>query len=156
MVSNSSPIIHLAKIGRLELLENLYGQILVPAKVYSECTDTTSYQEEIHSISSASWLNTVQIEDIRLFNLLYSEIDAGEAEALVLSLESNADLVLLDDMEARIKARRLDLRIAGTLGILLKSKKSGLVQNLSAEIQKLEESGFWMSSDIKNKIFNQS
>jgi len=156
VISNSSPIIHLTKIGRLELLKNLYGQILVPTKVYSECTDTTSYRAETHYISSATWISIVQIENLKLFNLLYSEIDAGEAEAIVLSLERSADLVLLDDMEARMKARRLELRIAGTLGVLLKAKKSGLVQTLPAEIQKLEESGFWMSSNIKDKILNQS
>jgi len=50
VVSNSSPIIHLAKIGRLDLLEGLYGRILVPGKVYMECTNTVHHLEEIRHI----------------------------------------------------------------------------------------------------------
>ena len=53
VVSNSSPIIHLTKIGKLNLLERLYGRILVPEKVYLECTDSVSYREEVNVISNA-------------------------------------------------------------------------------------------------------
>ncbi len=119
VISNSSPVIHLAKINKLNLLEKLYTRVIVPEKVYLECTETTQYHQEIQLISNSTWMTTLHIKDIRLFNLLYTEIDAGEAEALVLALEIDADLVLLDDMEARIKARSLGLNVTGTLGILL-------------------------------------
>jgi uncharacterized protein len=86
VISNSSPIIHLAKIGRLNLLERLYSRILVPEKVYLECTDTVHYHKEVELIAAQSaWIKRHLIEDDRLFNLLYAEIDAGEAEALVLA-----------------------------------------------------------------------
>jgi len=95
VVSNSSPIIHLAKIGQLELLNKLYSRILVPEKVYMECTDTVHYREEVELISQAAWINKYSIKDDNLFRLLYTETDAGEAEAIVLALEKKADLILL-------------------------------------------------------------
>jgi len=55
VVSNSSPIIHLAKIGRLELLKGLYGKIIVPEKVYMECTDTAHFREEVELILQSAW-----------------------------------------------------------------------------------------------------
>ncbi|MFP4393566.1 MAG: DUF3368 domain-containing protein [Desulfohalobiaceae bacterium] len=155
VVSNSSPIIHLAKIGKLELLEALYGQVLIPSEVYSECTYTSFYQKEIYYISNAPWISIVQIENTKLLKLLYPEIDAGEAEALVLSLEVNADLVILDDMEARIKARTLELTVTGTLGVLLKAQKLGLLNSLEDEIKKLEKNSFRMSLDLKNRLLRQ-
>ena len=111
VVSSSSPIIHLAKIGQLELLKKLYSRILVPEKVYMECTDTMHYREEVELISQAAWINKYSIKDDNLFRLLCTETDAGEAEAIVLALEKKADLILLDDQEARVKARRLDLTV---------------------------------------------
>jgi len=155
VVSNSSPVIHLAKINKLNLLEKLYTKVIVPEKVYLECTETKQYHQEIHLISSSAWMTTLHIKNIRLFNLLYTEIDAGEAEALVLALEKDADLVLLDDMEARIKARSLGLKVTGTLGILLKAKNQHLItSSLYEEINKLEQTGFWISSDLKDKVLS--
>ncbi len=156
VVSNSSPIIHLAKIGKLDLLESLYGNIVVPDKVYLECTDTTYFHEETRLISDAYWISKMKIKNVRLFNLLYPEIDAGEAEALVLALENNADLVLLDDMEARIKARKLGLLFTGVLGVLLKAKNQGMAVSLKEDIEKLEQTGFRISSDLKAKFISQN
>ena len=154
VISNSSPVIHLAKINKLNLLEKLYTKVIVPEKVYLECTETTQYHQEIQLISNSTWMTTLHIKDIRLFNLLYTEIDAGEAETLVLALEKDADLVLLDDMEARIKARSLGLNVTGTLGVLLKAKNHDLITSLYEEINKLEQTGFWISSDLKDKVLS--
>ena len=152
VVSNSSPIIHLAKIGRLELLKGLYGKIIVPEKVYMECTDTAHFREEVELILQSAWISKYLIKDYNLFRLLYSEIDAGEAEAIVLALEQRADLLLLDDQEARNKARRLNLPITGTVGVLLKAKNEGLISSLDGEIQSLQASGFWLSNSLVHAL----
>ncbi len=73
---------------------------------------------------------------------------------MVLALEKDADLVLLDDMEARIKARSLGLNVTGTLGVLLKANNQGLITSLYEEINKLEQTGFWISSDLKDKVLS--
>lgn len=154
VISNSSPIIHLAKIGRLNLLERLYRCILVPEKVYLECTETVHYHKEVELIAQAAWIKRHSIENGRLFNLLYTEIDAGEAEALVLALEQKADLLLLDDQEARSMARKLGLPVTGTLGMLLKAKNEGMINAFAEDLQKLQRSGFWLSQKLVNTLLS--
>lgn len=156
VISNSSPIIHLAKIGRLNLLERLYSRILIPEKVYLECTDTVQYHTEVELITQPAWIKRHLIEDDRLFNLLYAEIDAGEAEALVLALEQKADLLLLDDQEARSMARKLGLPVTGTLGVLLKAKNEGMINSFAEDLQKLQKSGFWLSQNLVNTLLSSS
>ena len=78
VVSNSSPIIHLAKIGKLDLLSMYYGQLLVPQAVWQECTTASTGRDEIEHIRCASWINTVKIHD-RIVTLLRHDIDQGEA-----------------------------------------------------------------------------
>jgi predicted nucleic acid-binding protein len=156
VISNSSPIIHLAKIGRLNLLERLYSRILIPEKVYLECTDTVQYHTEVELITQSAWIKRYLIEDDRLFNLFFAEIDAGEAESLVLALEQKADLLLLDDQEARSMARKLGLPVTGTLGVLLKAKNEGMINSFAEDLQKLQRSGFWLSQDLVNTLLSSS
>lgn len=156
LVSNSSPIIHLAKINKLSLLKDLYGKLFVPQKVYSECTDTRYYQNEVKLINNADWLQVKTILDYKLFSLLNSELDAGEAEALILAMELNADLILLDDKEARVKGRILDIRATGTLGVLIKAKQKCLIDSLEVNITQLQDSGFRLSPNLIAKVLSET
>ena len=126
VVSNSTPIIHLAKIGKLDLLSALYGQLLVPQAVWRECTSASKGRDEIEDIRAATWIKTIKFND-RIVTLLRHEIDQGEAEAIALALERNASLLLLDDAEAREKARLYHLPVTGTIGVLLRARKEGLI-----------------------------
>jgi len=122
-VSKSSPIIHLTKIGLLDLLHDLFGQLLVPEMVYFECTNSIHHRHEIGLIKKADWINVILITNRKLFSVLHADVDAGEAEALTLAVEANAGLILIDDQEARSKAKKLGLQVTGTLGVLLQAKK---------------------------------
>lgn len=95
-------------------------------------------------------------QDDNLFRLLCTETDAGEAEAIVLALEKKADLILLDDQEARVKARRLDLTVTGVVGVLLKAKNEGMISSLEGEIEKLQASGFWLSESLVHTLIYPS
>jgi predicted nucleic acid-binding protein len=117
VVSNSSVLIHL--------------NIFIPEAVYDECVVEGEEQEDAKLIKSAEWIKVERVKNDKLVKLLYSEIDKGEAEAIVLALEIGADLILLDDYEARQKARLYDLKITGTLGILLRAKFEGKVSRRS-------------------------
>jgi hypothetical protein len=80
----------------------------------------------------------------------------SEAEALVLALEQKADLLLLDDQEARSMARKLGLPVTGTLGVLLKAKNEGMINSFAEDLQKLQRSGFWLSQDLVNTLLSSS
>ncbi|WP_244148907.1 hypothetical protein [Desulfonatronum thioautotrophicum] len=83
-VSNSSPIIHLTKIGLHGLLRDLFHQICVPEQVFEECTQSIHHQNEVSLIKKAEWICVESVNNTRLFHLLHADVDAGEAEALVL------------------------------------------------------------------------
>lgn len=100
VVSNSSPIIHLAKIGKLELLKEYFQTITVPEAVYRECVLEGKVREEVEIIKNADWIKVMQVESKKIVRLLQSLLDDGESEAIALSLEIGADLILLDDSDA--------------------------------------------------------
>lgn len=144
VVSNSSPIIHLAKIGKLSLLREYFNTIMVPESVFKECVAEGKDRKEVEAIKKAEWIRVAEVQDKKLVKLLQSFLDDGESEAIALSLESGADLILLDDSDAREKARIYGLTVTGTLGVLLRAKKDRKISSLKENIIKLRESGFWV------------
>ncbi len=130
VVSNSTPLIHLAKIGRLELLREFFGEILIPEAVYRECVIEGDDSEDARAIKNAEWIKVERIADERLKRSLMIELDEGESEAIVLALEKSAELALIDDYDGREVAKALGLRVTGTIGILLKAKFTGRITSL--------------------------
>lgn len=148
VVCNSSPLIHLAKIGKLELLEKFFDEILIPEAVYRECVIEGGMRDDVKRIADAAWIRVVEIKDIELKKALNTILDEGESEAIVLALQESAELILLDDYDAREFARTYELKITGTIGILIKAKHEGYVSNMGGLLEKLKETGFWLSDDL--------
>lgn len=152
VVSDSSPLVHLSRIGRLSLLRGLFGEILIPLAVYREVVVEGRGRPGSSEVEKASWINVMEVRDKQLKRILQPVLDEGEAEAIVLALETNANLVLLDDREARLQAKRLGLRVAGTIGILLRAKRLGLIESLKKELDKLKETGFRISKNLEEEV----
>lgn len=127
VVSNSSVIIALARICRLDLLEKLFREILVPEAVWREVTVRGKPGSE--KVLRADFVRVGKVCSRRLVSLLKEFIDEGEAEAAVLALEAKADLLLVDDRDAR----RLGLQVMGTLGVLALAKYNGLVPKIKTD-----------------------
>lgn len=155
VVCNSSPLIHLAKIKMLEMLKNFFGEILIPEAVYRECVREGGEREDAKEIENAGWVRVMKIKDKELKKALNVALDEGESESIVLALEQSADLILLDDYEAREFARTYGLSITGTVGILMKAKKEGKIASLEEELEKLRESGFWLSNKLYTKVLQE-
>jgi predicted nucleic acid-binding protein len=152
VVSNSSPIIHLAKIGHLDLLQDFFGELLIPEAVYEECMTEGKDRPEVSIIEQASWLRIVPVVNQNLVSLLKSEIDRGEAESIALALETKASLILLDDSDAREKARLFHLKITGILGLLIRAKRSGKLTSLSTTLDALRHTGFWLNATLVDRL----
>jgi hypothetical protein len=151
VVSNASPLIHLAKIGQLDLLHEFFGEIAIPRAVYQESIIEGKEREEIAIIKNANWLPVYNVTDKNIVTVLQSELDNGESEAI--ALEKSADLIWLDDAEAREKARLYHLKITGTLGILLRAKKEDKLQSFGEMIEQLLATGFWVDAALKRRLF---
>ncbi len=102
VVCNSSPLIHLARIGELELLRDLFEEVLVPEAVYRECVIEGRERDDARKIQSASWIRIAGIKNIELKKALNISLDEGESEAIVLALQEKADLILLENYERHV------------------------------------------------------
>lgn len=127
-VSNTSPISNLAKVGRLDLLQQLYGVILIPGAVNEELLDKRAGEIVITAVQSAIWLEIDSVQNQQLVNQLRNRVNVGEAEAIVLALEVQANRLLIDERLGRQAATSLGLKITGVLGILLLAKRQNLIK----------------------------
>jgi uncharacterized protein len=141
-VVDTSPLIFLSKLDRLDLLRASGQAICVPPAVLREITgqdDGAAHQVEE---ARKSWLETHSVQDERLLRVLKADLGDGEAEVITLALEVDAARVVLDDLDARRFAGRLGLQTIGTLGVLLAAKLSGELPSLAVEIERLRQAGF--------------
>lgn len=97
----------------------------------------------------------MQVNDKKLARLLQSSIDDGESEAITLALEIGADLILLDDSDAREKARLYGLEITGTIGILLRAEKEGKLSSIKETLEELRITGFWIDGELMSRLVSE-
>lgn len=152
VVANAGPLIALATIGKLDLLKDLFEQVLIPQAVYDEVVVHGEGEPGSGEVDKAVWIKTHQAQDRLAVHLLHETLDAGESEAIVLAQELNARYVLLDDGLARRKARLIRLRMTGTLGILLMAKETGLIPAVRPVLDELGQTDFRMSDRVYQEV----
>lgn len=134
VVSNSGPIIALGKLGLLDLLYHLYGQVYIPSAVHIEVVVRGSEHgyTDAHAARLAiqrGYLTVVTIEDAELPDgISVLPLDMGEKQSLHLAIRDKADLILLDDIKAREEARMQGLTVKGTLGVMVQAFRAGKLQ----------------------------
>ena len=155
IVSNTSPLLNLAIINHLHLLERQFKEIFIPKAVLSELriNDNVEGSNQLKTAIQKGWLKVKPVKNISLVQLLQRELDQGESEAIALAIEIQADLILLDEKEGRRIARSLDLKITGILGIALKAWRNGDIKSMQEFIGTLRnEAHFYVALDLEQKI----
>ncbi len=143
-------------MAREELLGKLYGVVVIPPVVASELAEGAVTQPSIDRVLHAHWLTVRTLNSQQRVNELLAEIDEGEAEAIALYEELHADLLLVDDQEARLLAKKLGLSQIGLLGLLAEAKLKGLIHEPLAQVlDELLSLGFRASSALINAILNK-
>lgn len=137
VISNTSPITSLAAINQLHLLQQLYGSIIIPEAVYRELTDLDNPVPGTSEVQTYDWIEMRQVENKSLVTPLIQSVDEGEAEAIALAMELHAELLLIDDLDARIQATRLGLDFTGLLGVLIEAKNQGLIPAVKPVLNEL-------------------
>jgi len=129
VVSDTTPLISLLKTGRLDTLEKLFGEVRIPDAVFEELTSNPRYSDEAAAIRSYPYIDIISVSDADAVEQVSREdgLDLGESEAIVLTQEISADLLLMDEARGRDVARSMGLRITGTVGILLLSYERGIL-----------------------------
>lgn len=143
VIVDTSVLIALEKINLLDILCKIYGEFIMPEAVFNEFGTPT--------------INCYSVKEVKntLINLLVSDLNLGKGESEVIALSSETGMkTIIDDLKAREIAEKLGLKVAGTIGVLLKAESLGLINDAYEKIRELREKGFYVSDELLNDIFS--
>lgn len=152
VVSNTSPIVNLAAVGRLDLLRDLYKEVHIAAAVGREISKVGARLGALGT-STPAWISSGRVTNRALVIALQADLDEGESEAIAQAIDLKADLILLDERRARSTASRLGLKRIGLLGILLQAKAEGCLPAVKPVLDELiSKAGFWIGSQLYARV----
>jgi predicted nucleic acid-binding protein len=159
VISDTTPLISLMKIGHLDLIHQLFGEIQVPEAVFKELTSNNRFQNESKQIEECPYINKVKVVDIKSVELLRkaSGLDLGESEAIILSDYVNASYLLMDEAKGRKVAQKMGIQIMGTIGMLMIAYKEKLLskEEIISCIHILKNSGRHISEKLYEQLMNK-
>lgn len=134
-VCDTSPLIFLSKIGKLNLLQLIFNKVYVPEAVYKEVTEGKSGKFDpgvagAIAVKNAGWIKVRKVTSRKLVENLLSTIDIGESEAIALAKEMGAQLLIMDERKGRTVAKSFNIKVTGTLGLLVKAKEMKLLKTI--------------------------
>lgn len=135
-VTNSTCLIGLERIERLDILPQVFSTITIPTAVSAEVG------------LSADWLTVRPVQNLALVATLRTQVDEGEAEAIALAMELGDVFIILDDRKARQLALQLNLKVIGTVGMLLRAKGKGMITEIKPLLAALNQADFRISEPL--------
>lgn len=156
VVCDAGPLIHLARAGHFELLQDLFGRVLIPPAVYQEVAIRGKGEDGSNELVHATWIQQRHPRRSSLVVALATFLGSGEAEAIALAGERPHTLLLIDEIHGRRVARNMRITIRGTLGILLQGFRAGSVPDLEAAISRMRERGTWIADELVKAILAAS
>ena len=145
VVSNTTPIISLASIDRLDILEKLFGEVIIAEAVYSEIKAKQGYgYEQVDS----HFIKVQRIQGQLYKNFLLTQLDLGEAETIILAKELTADFVIIDENLGYRFANNSGLTAIRTLSLLLKAKEKGFITQIKPLLDDMIDKGRWYSNTV--------
>ena len=151
-VSNASPLIHLAAIGRFSLLRDFFDEVVIPPSVWREVVDEGGGRPGTQAVQEAAntgWIRVEALSSDTLARFLRRDLDDGEADSIALAVEISPSVILLDESEARRLAELYSLKKTGVVGLLVRAKNEAKITSLKEELDRLrDEAGFWLHDDL--------
>ncbi len=151
IVADSSPLIGLARIGQIEILRRLASRVLMPPAVRDEVTIHSPEAPGAATIRQTTWIE-VEAPDHLEVEPLAILLDRGEAEAIALAQRLPGPTLLLDDARARRVAERLGIHRIGTVGLLRRAKKAGLILAVKPHLEALIANGIYINRTLLDAV----
>lgn len=145
IISDTSCLILLDKIGELTLLSKLFGQITITQEIANE------FKKEL-----PDWFNIEEPVNKTYQKILEASLDKGEASAIAFAIEQTDCLLVIDDFKGRKYAEQLGIKITGTLGIIVNAKLSGHIQSVKPMLDKIKKTDFRLTPDLEKKTIEKS
>lgn len=152
-ISNTSPLLYLYRIGVVEWLSQLFGEVWTLTAVREELQEGKRRGYDVPDLSEYDWLEIVEPRSVPL-EWLALDLGAGEIATMALALENPSRIVLLDDALARRIAKAAGLEVWGTLRVLLEAKSEGMTESIAPFVEQLKESGMWLSDDVSQRVLS--
>jgi len=152
---NTTPWIALSLCEKTGLLNDLYEEVFIPSAVREEILAGGKTQIGVQELKQAIWLRIEEIQDPSKVLLLH-ELDQGEAEVILLAQEKKVTEVILDERLARMQARIAGVQVVGTLGLLLRGKKTGIVRKVRPMIEKILQGGVHIHQNIVEAVLREA
>ncbi|MGB3548019.1 MAG: DUF3368 domain-containing protein [Saprospiraceae bacterium] len=152
VVSDTTAISNLYQIGIADILKELYEEINISPGVFRELSKVEEQASFLKNESN--WIVIKHPVDQYLVSKLLNDLDLGEAESIVLALELKADYLIMDEKLGRKFAAEYGVKITGVLGVLIRAKQKGIIENISRYIEKLQDIGFWLNPKLVKKVLD--
>jgi predicted nucleic acid-binding protein len=156
VVCDASTLIALARIGQLDILPLVGAQVVIPMAVYEEVVVKGAGKPGSDAIRQASWIETREVFARDLVRQFRTFLGIGESEVIALAKESDADLILLDDADARETAFSEGLDVVGLLAFLVLAKENGAIKLVRPLLNALRRQGFFFSDDLYHRILQKA
>lgn len=145
IIFDTSCFIVLSKIGELDLLNKVYGQIVT----------TTEIADEFGELLP-DWVLVVPVIDKYRQKLLELQIDKGESSATALALETPDSTIIIDDIKARKIADQLGLTYTGTVGVIIKAKLKGIIPSIKPLFEKIKQTDFRLTVALELQALKEA
>lgn len=155
VIVNTTPLIALCHVGQLDLLKKLYGEIIIPQAVYRELSEKKESICKKQVDASLNWICVEKIENKMAKSMFKTQLHDGEVEVMILAKEKNADIVIIDDANAKKHAKYLKLPVTGTLGVLIKAKQQGYIMELKPIMQEMIDKNIYISENLMKFCLEQ-
>lgn len=145
IISDTSCLILLDKIGELNLLNRLFGQITITQEIADE------FKKEL-----PDWFKIENPTNKTYQKILEASLDKGEASAIAFAIEQNDCLLIIDDFKGRKFAEQLGIKITGTLGVIIDAKLSGHIKSVKPLLDKIKKTDFRLTPELEKRTLEKS
>ena len=156
VVTDSTVLIGLAKLGKLTLLKEIFSKVSIPEEVFKEVVERGKDKPGSKLIKESSWIETKTVKDKTQVSFLMGSLERGEAEVLALTRELEADLILLDEEKARKSAVIAGFNVMGLLGLFNLAKNMGLIHEVRPLINERMTKKFRISGKIVEEALKKA
>ena len=152
VVSDSTPLITLMKGMKIDILQGLFGEVLIPDAVFDEVTRNVKFQDEAEQIRNSPFIKKVSVNKPESVVMLQraTGLDRGESEAIIYADENHADVLLMDEEAGRKVAMNMHLPFSGSMGVIIQAKKAGLISEIEADeiLDRIDQSNVHISKKL--------
>ncbi len=145
IISDTSCLILLDKIGELKLLNKLFGQIIVTQEIANE------FKKEL-----PDWFTIEEPANKTYQKILEASLDKGEASAIAFAIEQVDCLLIIDDYKGRNYAEQLGIKITGTLGVIIDAKLSGHIESVRPMLDKIKKTDFRLTEELEKRTIEKA